>query len=189
MTKQEKELIEVGKKHAMLVKALKEALLVLQIGFLRAAELLYLIKTEKTFRGEDLEHEWTWRDFCARQDLPIPGRTPESRRRTADALVRIHKIFVLNGKLDQKSLAPIGWTKLDLIAPVCEKDNGVIQDWIDRARELTVPDLIAEVKGKGIETTCQHENEYPIFYCPTCGARSKKPMNKKHKEIPESVWK
>lgn len=192
---EEKALIALGEEHLKLVETLRKALLLGQMGFLKAGQTLTVIKEKKSYRGEDLQHEWTWVDFCARPDLPIPGRTYESRRRTADALIRVYKVFIKRLSYSKDSLAPIGWTKLDLIAPLCEneEDKSKVQDWVDRATNLTVSNLLAEIKEKDSDAfeklSCRHENEYPIFYCPNCGVRSKHPLNKKHKEISESSWK
>lgn len=187
---EEKALIKVGEEHIRLVEMLKNALRIAQAGFLRAGQVLSIIKEKRTYRGEDLSHEWNWADFCARPDLPIPGRTEESRRRTADALVRVYQVFVLKLKYPKETLTPIGWTKLDLIAPICEvEDKESIEEWLSKALTLSLRDLRIVLKGKGIDDTCRHENEYPRFYCPKCGSSSRFPLNKKHKEIPESSWK
>jgi hypothetical protein len=172
----EKALIVLGEKHIKLVEKLKKSLLVGQLGFLKAAEFLHTIKSEATYIGEDLAHPWTWQDFCSRPDLPIPGRTPESRRRTADALVRIHETFIQRLKYPQDDIAEIGWTKLDLIAPLCT-DKKAATGWIDNARLLTAGNLIAEIRGKDEETfanmSCKHEDQVREYRCKGCGARSK----------------
>jgi len=189
MSKNEKELIKLGLLHNQLVESLKGALLGVQVGFFLAASILYDIKTKKTYRGEDLSYEWTWKEFCERPDLPIPGRSPESRRRCADALVRIHKFYMIDKKYNQKLLAPIGWTKLEMIIPFCEKatDISTIEDWIERARSLSINNLKAEMINEGGETfanvNCQHENEALLWYCPKCGLKSEQPMNIKHRGI------
>ncbi len=179
---QEKALVILGEEHLKLVETLRKALLLGQMGFLKAGQTLAEIKEKKTFKGEDLQHEWTWNDFCSRPDLPFPGRTPESRRRTADALIRIFRVFKEQRQLTDEELAEIGWTKLDLIAPICKKatEEADVQDWLGKAKELTVPNLMAEIKGKDKETfdklSCVHTDAYQIWYCPNCGARSKKDL-------------
>jgi len=188
----EKALISLGQEHHKLVEKLKMALLMAQRGFLKAAEALSVIKDKRTHESEDL----SWQEFCGLPDLPIPGRTSESRRRVADALVRIHKIFVLKSNISKDSLIEAGWTKLDMIAPVCEKEENIsiIEDWVERARRLTVPDLWIELKQPynevGANSSCQHEKEYLNWRCPICGQTSKdkttlpyspRPLNPKHK--------
>jgi hypothetical protein len=192
---QEKDLIILNKKHIRLVEDLKKVLLVGQMGFLKAGEILTTIKQDQTYKSEDSDIEWTWKQFIGRADLPFPGRTPESRRRTADALIRIYRLFQERYLFPSKTLAPVGWTKLDLIAPLCEKakDDKEVKDWIEKAKQLSVSDLYAEIKNDGKDTfsqvTCNHEEELPYWKCPACGAHSLSPMNSKHKEIKESCWK
>ena len=177
---------KLGHLHFQLVDNLKEVLLGLQTNFFLAASILYEIKTKETYKGEDLSNEWTWKDFCERPDLPIPGRTPESRRRCADALIRIHAFYIVKKKYDQKALAPIGWTKLDMIVPFCEKANkkSVIEDWIGRARNLTInhlkSEMISDDKPTFDKLDCDHKEEKLIWYCPTCGLKSDQPMNPKN---------
>lgn len=195
MNAEEKKLVVLNQKHEKLVDELKQVLLIGQMGFLKAGQILAIIKEKETYKGEDAETEWTWKQFISRPDLPFPGRTPESRRRTADALIRIHRLFSLRFLFPNKFLAPVGWTKLDLIAPICQnaKDDTEVKDWIEKAKSLSVSDLYAEIKNEGKDTfsqiQCNHEEERPYWKCPTCGAHSISPMNPKHKEIKDSFWK
>ncbi len=175
MNQQIEKLEKLAEKHNKLVIILKKALLVGQMGFLKAGQILAEIKEKETYKAEDASHEWTWRDFLARPDLPFPGRTPESRRRTADALIRIYKLFQKKLGYDEKILASIGWTKLDLLAPVIAKTEKPkeIEEWLTKAQELRVSDLAIEIKGKGDPLTCEHEEVKMMWYCPKCGARFK----------------
>jgi len=180
----DKSLIELEKQHTVLVENLKKALLFGQESFIRCGAILSEIKSKQTYLSEDAAHQWTWEDFIARPDLPFPGRTPQSRRRVADALIRVFKVFKEKFNLDTEELASIGWTKLDLLAPVVDKleKKEDVNDWLDKARDLTVPDLAMEISGKepeiGANLTCKHENAYQIWYCPDCNARSKNDLRK-----------
>ena len=168
-----KELIKLNEKHTRLVTNLKRALVLGQGAFLRAGAILAEIKDKETYKAEDAAHEWTWRDFIARSDLPLPGKTMGSRRRIADALIRVHRIYQKKLGYDQEELAIIGWTKLDLIAPIIEKetDSQKVDVWIEKAKNLTVADLALEVKGDGYDINCRHENAYQVWYCPDCGSK------------------
>lgn len=162
------------KKYKDLVEALKNSLVLGQLGFLKAAKILTLIKEKKLYKLEDSQTEWTWADFTSRPDLPIPGSTPQSRRRTADSLIRIYKIFVEKFGCSTQNLAEIGWTKLNLIASVCEGgQQKEVQEWLSKAEHLTVNDLYSEIKGVNRNPDCAHENVYQIWVCAECGARSK----------------
>jgi len=190
----DKELIELNKKHEDLVTRLRNVLLLGQLEFLKAGQILSEIKENETYKAEDSEVEWTWEQFIKRPDLPFPGRTPQSRRRVADALIRIYRIFCLKFDYEPEKLAPLGWTKLELIAPfgVRGDPKEVIDEWIERARLLSTSDLALAIRGQdkeiGDKLDCIHEDEYPKFYCPSCGASSKIPMNPKHKEIEDDSW-
>jgi len=178
--------------HIKLVEQLKKTLIAGQTSFLLAGALLYKIKKKKTFRKVE---NLTWKEFCSSPDIPLPGSTPESRRRIADALIRIHQVFVLKLRLNQPKLARIGWTKLDMIAPVCseEKDAEKREYWLTNAEILNATDLALALKERDEKAyeklKCLHENEYPQWKCPDCGATSRNPMNKAHKPIPEHIWK
>ena len=192
MSMNEKQLKALEREHSFLVDQLKRVLIAGQASFLFAGALLYKIKKKKTFRKVE---NLTWKEFCSTPDIPLPGSTPESRRRVADALIRIHLTFVVKLRLEPPKLAPIGWTKLDMIAPLCadEKDPEKRDYWLSNAESLTVNDLALAIKEKDEETfeklKCTHPNEYPQWKCPDCGAVSKNPMNKAHNPIPEEVWK
>jgi len=172
-------LIELHKEHQALVKNLREALLVGQGGFLKAGAILATIRDKETFKSEDSSHVWTWQNFIARPDLPFPGRTPGSRIRTANALIRIYKVFKEKFGYKTDVLAPIGWTKLDLLATALgeEQNKTKVDDLLKKAEELTVADLAIELEqgGMSIEEamSCQHVNAYEVFYCPDCHAKSK----------------
>lgn len=180
----DKALIVLGQKHFKLVETLKRALLLGNIAFLKAGKILNEIKEKKTYKLEDSSRDCTWREFLSRPDLPFPGRTPASRRRTADALIRIYKIFIKKFAFPNNDLAQVGWTKLNLIAPICESKDKVnlAQDWVDKARELSVGDLMVEIRDKekiiGEGIACAHLGAYQIWSCPSCGARSKKKLSK-----------
>ena len=175
----DKDLIKLSDDHQILVTNLREALLVGQEGFLKAGAILSEIKEKETYKSEDEAHEWTWNDFMARPDLPFPGRTPESRRRTADALIRIYKTFKEKFGFETDVLAPIGCTKLYLLAGTLkgEDSKDVVNEWLDKAKELTTTDLALEIKGGDKEIgeglTCLHPDAYQVWYCSHCGSKTK----------------
>lgn len=178
-----KDLVKLNEQHVTLVTELRKFLEIGQIGFFKAAKILATIKDNKTYLGEDLTHKWTWAEFCARPDLPIPGSTPESRRRTADWLIQIYKVFILKHGFKGKELAPIGWTKLALISGAYDREETEREAWMDKARDLSLVDLRIELKGQGYKAlNCNHENEEHIWYCKTCGAKSPTPMSIKNQK-------
>jgi hypothetical protein len=186
---EEKELIVLEKNHIKLVQNLKDSLLIGQSGFLRAGAILSEIKEKETYKAEDSAHEWSFNDFINRPDLPFPGRTPQSRRRTADALIRVYNIFKKKFSYKTNILAPIGWTKLDLISRAVEllpvNAHKQADEWLDKAKTLSMTDLAMELKEDGKEIghglLCTHTDAYWISYCPKCGARSKQDLRTKKK--------
>lgn len=176
----DKSLVLKAKEYQALIESLKRFLIAGQLGFLKAGEILTKIKEEELYKLEDSSEEWSWSEFTAKPDLPLPGRTPESRRRVADALIRVYKIFVVKHKIDLSRLAGIGWTKLDLLARICESgDSRLVEEWISKAETLTVNDLFLEMKNDNKEQAlqvCDHSESYPIWICPSCGLKSKEPL-------------
>lgn len=164
----------LAQQHEQLVDGLKKSLFIGQVGFIQAGKFLYDIQKNETYKAEDSAHEHTFADFCDRPDIPIPGRTSESRRRTAYTLIKIHEQFQINNKISDETLAEIGWTKLGLIASHLEDSKDDVDDWIDKASVLTTKDLEAELKigNKSLSDimSCTHENitKKTLWSCPDC---------------------
>jgi hypothetical protein len=165
--------------HHSLVNKLREVLNLGQASFIKAGEYLHKIKENKTYKCEDSSLDITWEEFCQRPDLPIPSKTPEGKRRVADNLIRVYKVFTKQWGFPDGDLGPIGWTKLGIISSVCEdaKDKDIVDDWVEKARQLTCNDLQKELGsvGKVDPTDCKHANSGPItiYKCPDCGLTSK----------------
>lgn len=189
ISKTDKSLIVLADKHSKYVNQLKKSLIIGQLGFLKAGEMLQKIKDEKTFEAEDSAHKWSWEDFLSRADLPIPGSTFESQKRIAQMLMNIHRLFILNLGKDEEELAPLGYPKLNLISVPIKKSreedrDNVVEEWLEKAKNLTYKDLYAEIKsgnapiGTGLD--CEHKFEELEWHCPDCGAWNKEPMNERH---------
>ena len=186
----------MAKKHGELVDNLKDSLIIGQAGFLQAGKFLHTIHEEKTYKAEDSANEVTFHDFCQRTDIPLPGRTAESRRRTANTLIRIYKQFVVQSGLTENQLAPIGWTKLDIVASVIDRaakdgkdlTKEEVEDWVDKAKELTVSDLSVEASNNGMSLhdvyNCKHEHttKITIWKCDNCKASLMSDPNKDAEE-------
>ncbi len=168
-----------AEEHFLLVQQLRKCLIAGQSSFLLAGRVLCQIKSQETYKAEDFSREVTWEEFLTRPDLPFPtsSKNPESIRRMADRLIEVYQTFIEKFGYKKKELALIGFSKLSLINPVVrglDKEDNVVSQWIDKARELTVKDLIAEIKTKDktLEEIleCRHTNAYEIkkFYCPDC---------------------
>lgn len=166
---------DMAKKHISLVDKLKHSLLIGQVGFLQAGKFLFEIYSKETYKYEDSANEQTFADFCDSPDIPIPGRTAESRRRTAYTLIKIYEQLLLKSNVSEKRLAPIGWTKLGVIATLLEKDEKEnVEDWLVKAEQLKFKDLTEEVatKDKSLSQllNCKHENvsKFTAWKCDDC---------------------
>ncbi len=162
-------------KHIALVDKLKHSLLIGQVGFLQAGKFLHEICSKETYKYEDSANEQTFADFCERTDIPIPGRTAESRRRTAYTLIKIYEQLQLKFNVSEKRLAPIGWTKLGFIASLLEKDDKQdVEDWLTKAEQLKCKDLTDEIatKDKSLSDliNCKHKNisKFMAWKCDDC---------------------
>lgn len=162
-------------KHITLVDKLRNSLLIGQVGFLQAGKFLYEIFSTKSYKYEDSAHEHTFADFCERPDIPIPGHTAESRKRTAYTLIKIYEQLQLKSSISEDRLAPIGWSKLGIIASLAEKDSSQnVEEWLDKAEELTYKDLTNEVatKNKSLSQllNCNHDNikQFTAWKCDDC---------------------
>lgn len=146
-----------------------------QAGFIKAGQYLSEIRDEETYKYEDAANETTWKDFCSRPDLPLNGLTPEGRVRTSQKLMTVWRSIASRPEVDEKLLSRIGYTKLALVAGVMNKDpNADLNEWLDRAEQLTTSDLQAEVGDGGMTIAeaqdCTHENYQKVdrWKCDDC---------------------
>lgn len=176
---------DMAKKHISLVDKLKHSLLIGQVGFLQAGKFLFEIYSKETYKYEDSANEQTFADFCDSPDIPIPGRTAESRRRTAYTLIKIYEQLLLKSNVSEKRLAPIGWTKLGVIATLIEKDEKQdVEDWLLKAEQLRYRDLTDEIatKDKSLSQlfNCKHTNisKFMAWKCDDCNQSWRNDPNK-----------
>lgn len=186
-----KELIKLNEEHNKLVKGLKSALLVSQFAYLEAGKYLYKIWSGKTYLSEDSSREITFTEFLQRPDLPIPGHTQDSRLRIAQKFIRIYKFFLLDKHFTEKRLAPVGYSKLEILIPVIKLQEKKAEEWLDKAMLLTVEDLKAEIRQKdkslGEILDCPHTDITIVttYHC-VCGAVFKKDPREKENETSKS---
>lgn len=164
-----------AKKHMALVDHLKNSLYVGQAGFIKAGQYLSEIKEKKTYKYEDSQQDTTWADFCSRPDIPLNGITKEGRVRTSQKLMTVWNNIASQKEVDKKLLAKIGYTKLALVAGIMNKDpDADLDDWLNKAEQLTASDLQAEVSDGGQTLAeindCKHENYEKVdaWRCSDC---------------------
>ena len=153
----------MAEKHFKLVEHLKKSLYIGQAGFIKAGQYLTEIREEETYKYEDSQKETTWKEFCLRPDLPLNGSTGESRVRTSQKLMTVWKTIASRPDVDKDLLSEVGYTKLAVVAGVMNRDsNAQLDDWLTKAKELTVQDLQAEASdgGKTLAEVneCKHES-------------------------------
>ena len=169
-----------AEEHFLLVEQLRKCLVTGQAWFILAGKVLYQIKSKETYKAEDFSREVPWEEFLMRPDLPFPtsSRNSDSIRRMADRLISVYETFIEKFQYKEEELASVGFSKLSLITPVVkdlDKRDNVVPQWIDRARVLTVKDLIAEIRTRnktlGEILECQHKDikEVTFFRCEDCG--------------------
>jgi len=175
----------LAKEHFELVKSLKKSLFVGQAGFIKAGQYLSKIRDKETYKYEDSQHDTSWSDFCSRPDLPLGGSSKEGRVRTSQKLMTVWNSIASRKDVDEKSLAEIGYTKLALVAGIINKDpDENLNDWLDKAKELSTEDLQAECSdgGKTLAEVndCEHENYSAVdaWRCDDCKKFMKKEPGK-----------
>jgi hypothetical protein len=140
--------VALAKEHTKLVKELKESLVFGQLGLLRAGKALYEIRKKETYKAADSSVDYKFNDFLREPDIPLPGTTDSSRVRVAQKLIRVFENFMQDGSIEEKRLAGIGYTKLDLVARALDADsNRDREEWLQKAESLTAQDLFIEAKG------------------------------------------
>jgi len=173
MTKQEQSLVKLNVAHEKLVTGLKESLLLTSFGWIKAGQYLYKIREKETYKSEDSSRDITFAEFCERPDILLPGRKDASRLRIAQMLIHVYKFWILDKHFTPEQLAPIGYSKLDMLVPVVQK-QGNPQEWIDKALMLTVTDLVKEIKqgDKTLEDVldCPHKTikKVTFYECEGC---------------------
>lgn len=109
----------------------------LEDGFLTAGELLHAIKQSKTFRFKGYEK---FKDFVE-SEYGVSASF-------ANKIVGVYDEFVVIQDKDVNDLHEIGLEKLHLIKPLVKKEDWKVkEEWYQKAIDLTLPDLKAEIKA------------------------------------------
>ena len=105
-------------------------------NFLSLAERLYQIKEESLYEVLDYP---SFASYLASPEVSLSTTT-------AYSLIDIYRTFLLELKVRESELIPIGRTKLERILPVITPENA--EDWLSRAEMLSTGDLTKEVQKK-----------------------------------------
>jgi len=121
---------EAHKTHKKLLKLKNE----LTYDFLCLGELLFNIKEKKFY--EILDYQ-TFSSYLGSPEISISLSTTY-------ALIDIYDRFLLQFKINQDRLLPIGRTKLERILPIIDEKN--YEEWLEKAEYLSTSDLDKELK-------------------------------------------
>lgn len=162
------------------VESLKESLIIGQVGWIKAGKHLCELQKDDLYQYEDSSHDISWGEFLDKPELPFPGGTTGSRKRIAQKLMTSYRTFVEQYQIDEVTLSEVGYTKLAIVASALRKDaTADVNEWLDKAKELSTKDLQAEVSDGGSTLadalTCKHANlkTFKVTKCPDCGLYEK----------------
>jgi hypothetical protein len=133
----------------------------IEAKFLELGKRLQIIKENKLY-----EPQWeNWTSYCWELDMS-PSK--------ASRLVGVYETFVTEHGISEDVLTEAGgWSNLAEIKDVADSKESA-QQWIEKAKQLSRPDLRTEVKvakGNDDPAECIHEDTYTLRVCRDCGQR------------------
>ena len=134
-------------------------------NFLKLGAYLKEIKDKELYKV--LEYK-TFEEYIAQPDLSL-------NRRVVYSIIGVYEDFVCNqSHIDMEEIKKIGYTKLERIRQFKDQDN--FEEWIYKAKTLSLSDLGAEIKEtKGVsENLSSTKSEDKItmeITCPHCGRK------------------
>ena len=134
-------------------------------NFLKLGAYLKEIKEKRLYM--DLSYN-TFEEYIAQPELSL-------NRRTVYSIIGVYEDFVCNqSHIEVEEIKEIGYAKLDRIRQFKQSDN--FEEWIYKAKTLSLSDLGAEIKEtKGIsENLSSTKSEDKItmeITCPFCGRK------------------
>lgn len=168
--------VSMAKKLHNEVKELKQSLIIGQVGWLKAGKHLCELQKDELYKYSDSQRDVSWEEFLDDPELPFPGNTKGSRIRTAQKLMTVTRTFVDKYKKKESLLSEVGYTKLALAASVLNRDeNADVDEWLEKAKNLTTRDLQDEVSDGGKTLVdihkCKHDGMkvFMVKKCKDCG--------------------
>ena len=131
---------------------------------LELARELSLLKKDENYKIIMGDQEATWKAFLAQPELKIHVAK-------ADRLVKIYDTYIIKLELTEEDIQGIDSNSLNRLSTVVTKEN--VEEWLDKARELSRADLLREIKFGDInEMECEHNYKCKkICVCSVCGTR------------------
>lgn len=134
----EKEATEAFKIHKSIIDIKKN----ITYNFLELGKNLYYLKINKFFKVLDYN---TFNSYLSSPEVSLSLST-------AYALMDIYDTFLVKLKIAQSRLLSLGRGKLEKLLPIIDKNNA--DNWLNKAENLSITDLILELK---------EEKKEPIF--------------------------
>lgn len=135
----------------------------IEMNFIKMGAYLKIIKDEKLFKEKGCE---TFEEYLAIPELSL-------NRSTIYAIINVYETFIegKSGQSDITEIAEIGYTKLNRISQF--KDEPNFNEWIYKAKTLSLSDLGAEIReAKNSENPGKTEIKKSAIMevvCPKCG--------------------
>lgn len=132
----------------------------IESNFIKLGGYLKLIRDEKLFKERGCV---TFEEYIAMPELAL-------NRSTVYAIINVFEVFFeKSNQSDIEELTEIGYSKLNRISQFKEQPD--FEEWIYKAKTLSLSDLGAEIKEvKGIEEKPK-EVKIETITCPHCGRK------------------
>lgn len=130
----------------------------IESNFIKLGGYLKLIRDEKLFKERGC---LTFEEYLGQPELAFD-------RSTVYAIIGVYEDFFESNQSDTNDLMEIGYSKLNRIRQF--KDSDDFDEWIYKAKTLSLSDLgaeIKEVKNQKTETKPQRKTQEVV--CPKCG--------------------
>jgi hypothetical protein len=135
----------------------------IETSFIKMGAYLKVIRDNKLFKEKGCE---TFEEYLAIPELSL-------NRSTVYAIINVYEIFIegkseKSGQPDIDEIAEIGYTKLSRISQF--KDSEDFEEWIYKAKTLSLSDLGAEIREtKNPQKTEIKKSVIMEVTCPKCG--------------------
>ena len=132
----------------------------IESNFIKLGGYLKLIRDEKLFKEKGCV---TFEEYIAMPELAFD-------RSTVYAIIGVYEDFFLSNQSDEKAeeLMEIGYSKLNRIRQF--KDQEDFEEWVYKAKTLSLSDLGAEIKEvKNEKTESKPARKTKEVVCPKCG--------------------
>lgn len=135
---------------------------------LENAELIHMMKDKEYYKAILGDENAPWTGYLTQHEVFYSASK-------VYALDKVFETFTKKLGIPLQDIADIPITKLSSIVNVVNEGN--VDEWLSKARELTAQDFKDELRiaqGKQSYHDCKHENEVDYGICQSCGYRHRK---------------